>query len=197
MDEFRNTLFKYRGWLFVPLAIIIVIFARPTVFSFAIGGFLAFLGELLRIWGVGYSGITTRDSKVIAPELVTAGPYAYTRNPLYIGNFITAMGFLVIASGGWGISVWFRCLIYFFVFLYYYYIYINIIICEEKYLLETFKEDFAEYCREVPRLFPKFSPHKKTLGKFKLKAILFAESQTFIMFVILFAIFVFQYFRFG
>ena len=41
---------------------------------------IAIAGELLRCWAVGYSGVTTRDDAVGAPELVTAGPYAYWRH---------------------------------------------------------------------------------------------------------------------
>ena len=51
------------------------------------------------MWAVGYSGVTTRGDTVTAPALVTAGPYAYVRNPLYVGNFLTAAGFAIAFTG--------------------------------------------------------------------------------------------------
>ena len=67
--------------------------------SVTLGLPLAIAGELVRCWAVGYSGVTTRGDEVSAPELVTAGPYAYVRNPLYVGNFITAAGFAIAFTG--------------------------------------------------------------------------------------------------
>src|SRR6202035_2530205 len=72
---------------------------KRSAFSIAIGLPLACLGEAVRAWAVGYSGVTTRGDTVTAPALVTAGPYAYECNPLYIGNVITGAGFALAFTG--------------------------------------------------------------------------------------------------
>jgi len=96
----REWVFRWRGYVLIPSAALVLALCRPTKESFLLGLLVAALGEALRIWGVGYSGTTTRESRVIAPQLVTAGPYAYVRNPLYVGNFITAFGFVIVGCGG-------------------------------------------------------------------------------------------------
>src|SRR5271154_1262574 len=83
----RATVFKYRGALLAIPALILVIFGKPSVSSIFAGLGPALAGESFRCLAVGYSGTTTRADHVTAPALVTAGPYAYMRNPLYVGNF--------------------------------------------------------------------------------------------------------------
>src|SRR5579864_5873220 len=95
----RAFVFKNRGALLAAPAIALGAFGRPTKFSAAAGLPIALAGEALRCWAVGYSGVTTRGDVVTAPELVTAGPYAYVRNPLYVGNFLTAAGFATAFTG--------------------------------------------------------------------------------------------------
>jgi len=96
LDEF---VFARRGELLAVPALALAAFGRPSAFSIAVGLPLAFAGEAIRAWAVGYSGVTTRGDTVTAPALVTAGPYAYVRNPLYAGNFITALGFAIAFTG--------------------------------------------------------------------------------------------------
>ena len=69
---FRTLVFKNRGALLVPVALVLLVFGRPSPASAIIGVAIAALGELLRIWAVGYSGVTTRAEIVTAPTLVTA-----------------------------------------------------------------------------------------------------------------------------
>ena len=97
--SWRDAVFANRGTLLALPAVALAVFGRPSGGSVALGVPVALAGEALRCWAVGYSGVTTRADHVTAPQLVTAGPYAYVRNPLYVGNFITALGFTLGFTG--------------------------------------------------------------------------------------------------
>ncbi len=133
----------------VPLgfafAAVYVWLARPQWWSLLAGTAVAAGGLWLRASAAGY----VRKSA----EITTSGPYAYTRNPLYLGSLIIAAGF-ALASRNWWIALLFAI---FFVAVYY-----PVIYWEEKYLRANFPE-FAAYSAKVPRLFPKW-PGEKTQG---------------------------------
>jgi hypothetical protein len=82
-------------------------------------------------------------------ELTTTGPYAYTRNPLYLGSLLIAAGFIVAARSPW-IAL---AAIVMFVF-----IYVPVIRAEEKYLSGLFP-DYSAYAAQVPRLLPRLTPY--------------------------------------
>jgi protein-S-isoprenylcysteine O-methyltransferase Ste14 len=81
-------------------------------------------------------------------ELTIAGPYAYVRNPLYLGSILIAAGFAV-ALGSWAFAA---ALATMFVA-----VYVPVIVSEERYLRSAFP-GFTEYCRQVPRLIPRLTP---------------------------------------
>ena len=170
--------------MFIPTALMVLYYCHPTTESFALGLMVAIAGELLRCWGVGYSGVTTRKSEVVAPRLVTAGPYAHVRNPLYLGNFITAVGFGIIASGG---LCWFmRTVIFSVLCLTYGVVYAKVIIpLEEAYLERTFGEPFRWYLQKVPRLFPQLTPYECAEGTFDPSVIVKAEVHTLALFCLM------------
>lgn len=120
--------------------------------SGSIGLVVALLGELLRIWAVGYSGVTTRANVVTAPQLVTAGPYSFIRNPLYAGNAITALGFWIAFSGG--LTPLQAMLMLALIIVSVSYVYATIIPLEEAYLLQTFGTAYREYAERVPSMIP-------------------------------------------
>ena len=173
-------LFKHRGLLLSLPAITLAYFGRPSARSVATGLPLAFAGELIRCWAVGYAGATTRNDVVTAARLVTAGPYAYVRNPLYIGNFVTAAGFALaftgrnsraarsaLVCGSLGIMAA---------------IYAAIVPHEERFLRGEFGEAFERYCERVPRFVPLRKPAGAGDGEWTGETLVTAESRTFALF---------------
>ena len=81
-------------------------------------------------------------------ELTTTGPYAYTRNPLYLGSILIAAGFLLAAR-----SIWIAAATVVMFFL----IYLPVVRAEEKYLQSAFP-GYQAYAQGVPRFFPRLTP---------------------------------------
>ncbi len=179
-ESFRALVFRNRGTLLALPAIALGLWGKPSALSTAVGLPLALAGELLRCWAVGYSGVTTRGDAVEAPKLVSNGPYAHVRNPLYIGNFLTALGFSIAFTGrlpaaqraqymlgGLGLMVA---------------VYAVIIPHEEAFLAQTFGEDFALYRERVPAIVPRLSRFTRAQGEFDASVIANAETRTFVTF---------------
>ncbi|RMI03756.1 MAG: isoprenylcysteine carboxylmethyltransferase family protein [Calditrichaeota bacterium] len=143
--------FRYRSYTPIPLLILMVLYAQPTWLSFVKGGLLVILGESLRIWSVAYAGGETRTRKVGASALVTAGPYALVRNPLYLANTLIYTGVALMANF-W--MPWLLLLVWVWCGVQYYFI----ILLEEERLLELFGEAYEAYRRTVPRILPALRP---------------------------------------
>jgi protein-S-isoprenylcysteine O-methyltransferase Ste14 len=180
LPAWRAYVFKHRGTLLALPALALTTFGRPSAASAAAGLPVALLGEALRCWAVGYSGVTTRGDTVTAPALVTAGPYAYVRNPLYVGNFLTALGFSVAFTGGLDarsraalIAVGLGTMAA---------VYATIVPLEEAYLRRTFGAAFDEYVARVPRTVPRLSPAEPQQGNYDASVIARAETRTFATF---------------
>ena len=152
--DIRDFFFRNRGYIPIPLAIIILTFASLKIELLPIGVILVVTGELLRLNGVRYAGGETRTLKVGASVLCSSGPFAYLRNPLYLGNVIIYAGMVLIAGGEF---VWILLpvtLTFFFLE------YGLIISLEEETLRKKFNEEYGEYLSMVPRLIPRVSPWK-------------------------------------
>jgi protein-S-isoprenylcysteine O-methyltransferase Ste14 len=131
----------------VPLgflcAALFVLLARPRPLTLIIGGTVSLLGLALRAWASGH--IRKNDA------LATSGPYAHTRNPLYLGSFILGLGF-TIASGWWPLALLFIAL-----FLG---IYFPVMRVESATLAELFGESYQRYARAVPLFLPQLMPYR-------------------------------------
>lgn len=131
----------------VPLGflcgVLFIIFARPRPLTLAIGGAVALLGLLIRAWSAGH----IRKNA----QLATSGPYAYTRNPLYLGSFMLGVGF-TIASAQPLLGLLFAAL-----FLG---IYLPVMRVEAATLAELFGEDYARYAQAVPLFVPRLLPYR-------------------------------------
>jgi protein-S-isoprenylcysteine O-methyltransferase Ste14 len=130
------------------LAIVYVWLARPSWKSIILGAVVAFPGILLRALASGH----VKKNE----ELTTSGPYAYTRNPLYLGSLIMAVGFAIAAQSLWILAL---MLVMFFA------IYVPVIRSEEDFLRAKFT-NFDQYAHNVPRLFPRLTPFGNTVANF-------------------------------
>ncbi len=152
--DIRALLFRYRSYTPLPLVALMLLFAAPTARSFLWGLPIAFAGELIRLWGVSIAGSETRvTGGVGASQLVTSGPFAWVRNPLYVGNILLYLG-LGVASFAlfpWlqaGAGLWFA------------FQYSAIVGLEEDFLLERFGEQYRRYAAAVPRFIPALRPYR-------------------------------------
>ena len=179
-DELQALVFANRGLLLAAPAALLAAFGRPSAFGIAVGLPVAIAGEVVRCWAVGYSGETTRDDRVTAPKLVTSGPYAHVRNPLYLGNFVTALGFTIAFTGRnsrlarWTLGATALGTMAA--------LYATIVPHEEKYLRERFGDEFDRYCERVPRLVPQVEPASDGAQPWDPSVIGKAESKTFLTF---------------
>jgi protein-S-isoprenylcysteine O-methyltransferase Ste14 len=122
--------------------------AKPTAASMIVGSALIIPGLAIRALA---SGHVQKNE-----QLTTTGPYAYTRNPLYLGSLILAVGFALSARNWWigaGLVLIFLA------------IYLPVIRGEEAFLKQHFPE-FTEYARQVPRLLPRLSSFRGNRGTF-------------------------------
>ena len=179
-DDFQALVFKHRGALLAIPAAILAAFGKPSAASVAVGLPVALAGELIRCWAVGFSGVTTRGDHVEAPKLVTAGPYAHVRNPLYVGNFLTALGFAIAFTGKNSLSSKIALLAGSLGAMAG--VYATIIPHEEQFLRSQFGEAFDRYCETVPPLIPQAEPAPDVHGTWDASVIKDAESRTFATF---------------
>jgi protein-S-isoprenylcysteine O-methyltransferase Ste14 len=179
-QDFSAFVFGKRGALLALPAVVLAAFGKPSAFSIATGLPLAFAGEVVRMWAVGYSGVTTRGDTVTAPALVTAGPYAYVRNPLYVGNFLTAAGFALAFTGKNTLPA--RCVLVSGALATMLGVYAVIVPHEEGYLRTAFGAPFDDYCERVPRIVPALEPSEPQHGSYDPDVIGKAESRTWLTF---------------
>ncbi|MCB9218486.1 MAG: isoprenylcysteine carboxylmethyltransferase family protein [Ignavibacteriales bacterium] len=154
MKELAKILFKFRSYTPVPFVILMLVFYNGNLLSWIIGLIILILGELLRFWGVSFAGSITRTtSSVKADQLVTAGPFAHVRNPLYVGNILIYLGFGIISLALFPYLqiialVW-------FVFQY-----TLIVSIEEEFLESKFGQSYKDYKANVNRIVPKLKAYK-------------------------------------
>lgn len=122
-------------------------FAAPTPELLTVGCALAFVGLWIRGWS---AGTIHKDQ-----ELTTSGPYAFTRNPLYLGSFFIGLG-VSIAGGQW---IWPAVFLGFYAT-----VYRRTMAGEARHLAELFPDRYAEYAREVPGFLPRLTPYRPSGG---------------------------------
>ncbi|MGE0455361.1 MAG: isoprenylcysteine carboxylmethyltransferase family protein [Vicinamibacteria bacterium] len=126
------------GYLLFALVFLL---ARPSAASLALAAPLAVVGEAIRLWASGHIEKTR--------ALATGGPYAHTRNPLYLGSVLLALAVGVASASAWSLAA---VVAYFAAF------YPAIVREEAGFLRRTFGAAYAAWAAEVPLLLPRLSP---------------------------------------
>lgn len=145
----KRTLQRIRVPIGFVFAVVFLVFALPTPWSLVAGSAVAIIGLLIRAWASGH----IRKAK----ELAISGPYAYTRNPLYVGSFLMGVGFTVAAG------VWWLALVFSLLFIG---IYLPVMRVEEDDMRRIFGEDFELYKQNVPLLIPRLTPWRSSNVRF-------------------------------
>jgi protein-S-isoprenylcysteine O-methyltransferase Ste14 len=154
MKEFRQKLFTMRSYTPIPFLLVMIVLGHPTLLTIFSGVIVVACGEFMRFWGVAYAGSLTRvTGSVGAPEVIVAGPFAYVRNPLYVGNLLTYTGIGMMANAA---SPWLVCA----AFVWFVFQYSQIVSLEEEFLTAAFGVSYAEYAKNVPRFIPRVEPYK-------------------------------------
>jgi protein-S-isoprenylcysteine O-methyltransferase Ste14 len=153
LERAGRTLFRWRSFTPVPLVLV----ALPLLWrsrgaapaSWLVAGLACcLLGQALRAWVIGQvpDGTSGQNEKLIASQLNTQGPYALTRNPLYLGNLGITLGLCLVAHDPWVLGL---------ALLLFGLQYRAIIAAEEGFLRERFGADFDAYRARVPRFWPR------------------------------------------
>jgi protein-S-isoprenylcysteine O-methyltransferase Ste14 len=141
---------RYRvpvGWV---LGVLVLVLARPTPRSLLLGLPLAVLGEAIRVWASGHIEKTKR--------LATGGPYAHSRNPLYVGSLVLALGAAVACASPWVVLA---VAAYFLAF------YPSVMREEAAFLAAKFPDEHAAWAAAVPMFWPRLTPGGPRASRFE------------------------------
>jgi protein-S-isoprenylcysteine O-methyltransferase Ste14 len=142
-EDSRSLIQRLRVPLGFITAILFVVFSRPTWGMLAAGAPIALVGAMFRGWASGH----LRKNA----ELAVSGPYAFTRNPLYFGSFLMAVGCAVCggnpALGGW--------LVAFFMLIYW-----PVMRAEAAHMRTLFAGAYSDWEAHVPLFLPRVTPYR-------------------------------------
>ena len=147
---------RWRVPLGFACAALFFLLAQARPLTLIVGGLVALPGLALRAWATGH--LRKNDA------LATTGPYAYTRNPLYLGSFVIGLGF-TIAAGRLILGLVFAVL-----FLG---IYVPVMRVETKTLDELFGKDYQDYAGAVPLFLPRVNAYRAGAAKAKFDPALY------------------------
>jgi protein-S-isoprenylcysteine O-methyltransferase Ste14 len=176
------------NWVSLGLALALKALAGSSVPPWAYGllGAVVLAAQGWRIWGAGFIGRAAREGTPVGEALVTAGPFAYVRNPMYLG---TAIGLLAFAGMS---GLWYAVLAVVAILTV---VYAGSIAYEEAFLSARFGEEYRRYREAVPRLLqaPRAPAHRQARppaeGRFRLADGLVNESVALILLPVFFALF--------
>jgi protein-S-isoprenylcysteine O-methyltransferase Ste14 len=144
-----NRWFKPRFAVVYPFAIAMFVFATCDEHTIRNGIGYVIAGIMVRLWSNGYA--------IKNDKLTTSGPYAFVRNPLYLGSFLIAVGFaLVLKIDALGPYDMVFDIVFILAMAYMYY---QTIQKEQELLLGKFGEAFRKYLNRVPAMIPTLNPY--------------------------------------
>lgn len=174
-------LFRNRGWVPVPFVLVpLLVPGRLSAAQWVWGAVVIALGEAIRMAGVAAAGTVTRRRSRDVQRLVTYGIFGWARNPLYIGNFLIWMGFVIVSGVYWFLPV---ALVLFAVE------YTLIVRYEEGVLESIFGQEYLDYKRATPRWIPR-APVRRETGPHHWAQAWRSEISTFLQYAALAAAFV-------
>lgn len=148
-----NSVYRWRVRAGFVCLILTIILSKPTLSSLLGGMGLCLLGLLLRAWGSGH----LKKEK----ELAISGPYRFTRNPLYLANFIIGTSVVFASQSLWMIGIF---IVYFIVF------YSVALKRDREKMKELFPGEYEKYKKKVPFFIPSFkSPSSSNQNSFSWK----------------------------
>jgi protein-S-isoprenylcysteine O-methyltransferase Ste14 len=174
MIRFGGWLFRRRTWLPVPLALALLLIPasrRPSFALETLGATLVVAGELLRLWGVRHIGVISRTRGDRLGPLVDDGPFAYVRNPLYLGNIALWVGFALCAG-----VIWMAPLLLVVLGVAYH----AIVRWEEGLLASRMGAPYLDYMTRVPRWIPRWRAAETPPRDLSWRATFFSERGTLI-----------------
>ena len=154
MSSIAANIFKYRSYTPIPFVILMLAFENANTTSLVVGFLIAVIGELIRFWGVSWAGSETRTTGGVGgSNLIISGPFAYVRNPLYVGNILMYFGLGVMS---FALFPYLQIIAIAFFILQY-----HLIVGEEESFLKTkFGDQYKRFLENVPKFFPRLTPYK-------------------------------------
>jgi protein-S-isoprenylcysteine O-methyltransferase Ste14 len=131
------------------LGAVFLVLMHPSVRSLWIGVALALVGAFVRVWAAGH----IEKGKAVAQ----GGPYALTRNPLYLGSLLMATGVVLAGQGYWLLAPFAA---------FYLALYFPVMRAEEKEMLERYGDVYRDYAARVPLFVPRFRSTSRSSGSF-------------------------------
>lgn len=143
--EIGEKLFQWRDYIAIPILMVVLLAANASARTATVGTLLILLGQSIRIYTVSFLGTDglTRDGQT--ESIISHGPFALVRNPLYVGNLTIILGVLIYAGAP---VIGFLALTY-FLFQYH-----CIVKYEESILLAKFGDEYQRYMERVPAWIP-------------------------------------------
>lgn len=164
-----NFFFRFRNGLFPMLFVTLPLVTRPCLFwgsevfdrvAVTLGVLIALAGQGLRLLVIGYVYVKRggKNRRIYANKLVVEGLYAHTRNPMYVGNFLIALGVGVTYGSPW---------IYYLVIPFFGFVYLSIVMAEEAFLKKQFGREYEDYMKRVNRFVPNFHGLRESLKNYR------------------------------